>query len=304
MSEFAESSPDSVGLYLDDIRTKADELLTAAEEVELGKVIEAGLYAKHLVETDQIGDYDPEDLEEVIREGEAASERFINANLRLAMNIAKRYNYRSSPGMSQADINQEGNAGLIRGLWGFDYKKGNKFSTYATWWINESIMRNLLNSDRSLRLPVHLREDMNLIVRAQRDFLKEFGHEPTDQELANLLDMKLSKIRQCISLMADATSLNTTVGDAEWGDFILDDHSFEDDVEMSFLAKRLELALESLNYREREVIMLYYGIGREEGLKLSEVGDRLGIGRERVRQIRNEAHIKIKSNFPDLKDFL
>jgi RNA polymerase primary sigma factor len=280
---------DLVRMYLREIGRVP--LLNAAQEVELSKRVEAGLFAEHKLATDS--DLVPDlhrDLKLLVRDGEAAKQQLVSANLRLVVSVAKKY---SGRGMTLLDLVQEGNLGLIRAVEKFDYAKGYKFSTYATWWIRQAIGRALADQARTIRIPVHVVEQINKITRLQRQLVSTLGREPTDEELALELDMPLEQVVELRRYAQDTVSLETTVGDdgdSVLGDFIEDSDATSPADAASYGAMQDEIdhVLGNLSPREREVMRLRFGLADGKQHTLAEVGNRLGLTRERIRQIERD----------------
>jgi len=296
---------DSVGLYLDEIARTP--LLDAATEVELSKAIETGLFAEHLLQTGDLsgGGETPsrEELEWLVVEGEHATQRFIQANLRLVVSIARKYGRSAMP---MLDLVQEGNTGLIRAVEKFDYQKGFKFSTYATWWVRQAITRGIAQQARVVRLPVHVVEELNQIGSARRNLERQLGRDPEPTELAAELDMTVERVLDLIAWGRDHVSLDTPVdedGDTSLGDLVAREtmpgpDSAVLDVESR---RRLDDLVERLDPRSADVIRSRYGLvdGRQE--KLADIGARHGVSAERVRQLEREALAQLrKLADPDL----
>jgi len=281
---------DLVGVYLHEI--SKTPLLDAAQEVDLSKAIEAGLYAEHLLETGEIGKGRKRaDLERLVAEGEAAKDRFIRANLRLVVSIARRY-VRS--GMPMLDLIQEGNTGLVRAVEKFDYERGYKFSTYATWWIRQAISRAIAQQERTVRLPVHLVEDVNRMRNVARQLTRELGMEPEPEQVAVAMDVTVERVRELMRWSQDTVSLDTPVGDdgdTNLGDLVADsDAPSPEDVVLAALERsRIEGLLNHLDDRSAGIMRARYGLedGREHSL--TEVATRFSLSRERIRQLEIQA---------------
>src|SRR3954454_18628396 len=286
---------DLVRVYLNGIGKTA--LLNAADEVELAKRFEAGLYAQHLLDTKKrLGDNRKRELAAVVRDGEAARRHLLEANLRLVVSLAKRYTGR---GMPLLDLIQEGNLGLIRAMEKFDYTKGFKFSTYATWWIRQAITRGMADQSRTIRLPVHLVEQVNKLARIKRDMHQQMGREATTEELANEAGLTPEKVADLLDHARDPVSLDMPVGaeeDAPLGDFIEDGEATdaESAVISGLLQDDLRRVLATLDDREQSVIRLRYGLDDGQPRTLDQIGKRFGLSRERVRQIEREVMTKLR----------
>ncbi len=323
---------DPVRMYLKEIGKVP--LLTAEEEVSLAKKIEAGLES-----TDQLGDVrhatldtlrglctkaaldEPgrddkklppdrttEILRRVEREGQIAKKKLIEANLRLVVSIAKRYVGR---GMLFLDLIQEGNLGLIRAVEKFDYDKGFKFSTYATWWIRQAITRAIADQARTIRIPVHMVETINKLVRVQRSLLQDLGREPMPEEIADEMDITPDKVREILKVAQEPVSLETPIGeeeDSHLGDFIEDAEAIVpvDAASFILLQEQLESVLHSLSGREKKVIELRFGLMDGHQRTLEEVGQEFGVTRERIRQIESKTLSKLRhpSRSQKLRDYL
>ncbi|NUP27486.1 MAG: sigma-70 family RNA polymerase sigma factor [Nocardia sp.] len=286
---------DLVRVYLNGIGRTA--LLTAADEVELAKRIEAGLYAQNLLETGKrLSATRKHDLAIVVREGRAARSHLLEANLRLVVSLAKRYTGR---GMPLLDLIQEGNLGLIRAMEKFDYAKGFKFSTYATWWIRQAITRGMADQSRTIRLPVHLVEQVNKLARIKRELHQQLGREATDDELAAESGIAVEKIADLLDHSRDPVSLDMPVGndeEAPLGDFIEDSEatSAESAVIAGLLHHDVRSVLNTLDEREQQVIRLRFGLDDGQPRTLDQIGKLFGLSRERVRQIEREVMSKLR----------
>lgn len=274
------STEDPVRMYLKEIGTVP--LLSTEEELELAKRMKEG--------------------------DEAAKQKLIEANLRLVVSIAKRYKGR---GMNFLDLIQEGNLGLIKGVEKFDYTKGYKLSTYSTWWIRQSITRSLADYARTIRKPVHMVETINRVAKAQRRMTLELGYDPTPQELAAELDMKEEKVLEILQLAKEPTSLETPIGeeeDSNLGDFVADETSVtpESNIESVMLREHIDVLLEGLTEREKEVIILRFGLEDGVARTLEDVGKKFDVTRERIRQIEAKALRKLRhpSRSKLIKDFI
>ena len=288
-------SADLVRVYLNGIGRTA--LLNAEEEVELAQRIEVGLYAAHLLETDKnLTRAMKRDLKVLAKDGNKARAHLLEANLRLVVSLAKRYTGR---GMPLLDLIQEGNLGLIRAMEKFDYAKGFKFSTYATWWIRQAITRGMADQSRTIRLPVHLVEQVNKISRIKRELYQQLGREATNEELAEESGIPEDRIEMLLRQSRDPVSLDMPVGtdeEAPLGDFIEDSEATdaEEAVVASLRHHDVRRVLSTLEIREQEVIKLRYGL--DDGLPrtLDQIGRHFGLSRERVRQIEREVMAKLR----------
>ena len=282
---------DMVGQYLGQIG--ATPLLTAAQEVELAKRIEAGLYAAELLRRADTDDgRTSAELEAVVRDGELAKDHMIRANLRLVVSVARKY-YRHA-GLSFLDVIQDGNLGLIRAVEKFDYAKGFKFSTYATWWIRQAIERGRADRSRTVRLPVHVVEKLNRISRIERNLANVLGRDPTPAEVAAQAEMSVEQIERLRELTRAAVSLDTPIGDdgeTSIGDLIEDTDVLQpaEIVEHHAMTDGLRSLVASLPPREAAIITLRYGLEDGQQHTLAEVAERVGLTRERVRQLEKHA---------------
>ncbi|WP_297452391.1 RNA polymerase sigma factor [uncultured Corynebacterium sp.] len=305
------ASADSVRAYLKQIGKVA--LLTAEEEVSLAKRIEAGLYAQYKIdEAKQAGERiayaQKRDLREISRDGQRAKNHLLEANLRLVVSLAKRYTGR---GMAFLDLIQEGNLGLIRAVEKFDYTKGYKFSTYATWWIRQAITRAMADQARTIRIPVHMVEVINKLGRIQRELLQDLGREPTPEELAKEMDITEEKVLEIQQYAREPISLDQTIGDegdSQLGDFIEDSEAViaVDAVSFTLLQDQLGDVLETLSEREAGVVRLRFGLTDGMPRTLDEIGQVYGVTRERIRQIESKTMSKLRhpSRSQVLRDYL
>ncbi len=286
---------DLVRVYLNGIGKTA--LLTAAQEVELAKRIEAGVFAQHMLETaKRLQPKRREELSALVRDGRVAKNHLLEANLRLVVSLAKRYTGR---GMPLLDLIQEGNLGLIRAVEKFDYAKGYKFSTYATWWIRQAITRGMADQSRTIRLPVHLVEQVNKLARIKRDLHQQLGREATNEELGKEVGLTPEKVADLLDHARDPVSLDMPVGsdeDAPLGDFIEDGEATdaESAVISGLLQDDLRRVLATLDDREQLVIRLRYGLDDGQPRTLDQIGRQFGLSRERVRQIEREVMSKLR----------
>ncbi|SDC45773.1 sigma-70 family RNA polymerase sigma factor [Actinokineospora iranica] len=286
---------DLVRVYLNGIGRTA--LLTAAQEVELAKRIEAGVFAQHMLDTaPQLSHARRAELRALIADGHTAKNHLLEANLRLVVSLAKRYTGR---GMPLLDLIQEGNLGLIRAVEKFDYTKGFKFSTYATWWIRQAITRGMADQGRTIRLPVHLVEQVNKLARIKRDLHQQLGREATKDELAKESGLSPQKVADLLDHARDPVSLDMPVGseeDAPLGDFIEDGEATdaESAVISGLLQDDMRRVLATLDDREQSVIRLRYGLDDGQPRTLDQIGKRFGLSRERVRQIEREVMSKLR----------
>ncbi len=305
------ASADSVRAYLKQIGKVA--LLNAEEEVELAKRIEAGLYAAERVRssddvTEKMSPQLRRDLRWIVRDGERAKNHLLEANLRLVVSLAKRYTGR---GMPFLDVIQEGNLGLIRAVEKFDYTKGYKFSTYATWWIRQAITRAMADQARTIRIPVHMVEVINKLGRIQRELLQDLGREPTPEELAKEMDISPEKVLEIQQYAREPISLDQTIGDegdSQLGDFIEDSEAVVavDAVSFTLLQTQLQSVLTTLSEREAGVVRLRFGLTDGQPRTLDEIGQVYGVTRERIRQIESKTMAKLRhpSRSQPLRDYL
>jgi RNA polymerase nonessential primary-like sigma factor len=287
-------SADLVRVYLNGIGKTA--LLTAEQEVDLAKRIEAGLYANFKLQNGKASAKLAKDLGRLVRDGETARQHLLVANLRLVVSLAKRY---SGRGMPLLDLIQEGNLGLIRAVEKFDYTKGFKFSTYATWWIRQAISRGMADQGRTIRLPVHLVEQVNKLARLKRELHQQLGRDATFAELAEESGIPEEKIADLLDHARDPVSLDMPVGsdeDAPLGDFIQDGESMsaESMVVARFMNADISRVLDTLDDRESTVLRLRYGLEDGRPRTLDEIGRVFGISRERVRQIERDSMAKLR----------
>jgi RNA polymerase primary sigma factor len=308
------SSADPVRTYLKEIGKV--NLLSGADEVALAKRIEAGLDAVARIAQleDQYGpgvtipEHDCLPLERVVADGFQAKKQLIEANLRLVVSIAKRYMGR---GLLFLDLIQEGNLGLIRAVEKFDYSKGYKFSTYATWWIRQAITRAIADQARTIRIPVHMVETINKLVRVQRQLLQDLGREPTPDEIGKVMGVGAEKVREIQKVSQEPVSLHTPIGeeeDSQLGDFIEDADAVVpvDAASFILLQEQLEGVLHTLSDREKKVIQLRFGLVDGHPRTLEEVGKEFGVTRERIRQIESKTLSKLRhpSRSQKLRDYL
>lgn len=303
----AGATADPVKDYLKQIGKVA--LLNAAEEVELAKRIEAGLFAEEkLAKGGRIAEKTLEEYEWIIVDGRRAKNHLLEANLRLVVSLAKRYTGR---GMLFLDLIQEGNLGLIRAVEKFDYTKGFKFSTYATWWIRQAITRAMADQARTIRIPVHMVEVINKLARVQRQMLQDLGREPTPEELALELDMTAEKVVEVQKYGREPISLHTPLGedgDSEFGDLIEDSEAIvpADAVSFTLLQEQLHSVLDTLTERESGVVSMRFGLTDGQPKTLDEIGKVFGVTRERIRQIESKTMSKLRhpSRSQVLRDYL
>ncbi len=307
---------DPVRMYLKEIGKVS--LLTSEEEVSLAQTMSDGHAAERRLRECASGEKQGQpssltqeekaELTRVAKEGETAKQRLAEANLRLVVSIAKRYVGR---GMHFLDLIQEGNLGLIKAVEKFDYTKGYKFSTYATWWIRQAITRAIADQARTIRIPVHMVETINKVIRVSRQLLQELGHDPSPEEIAEEMNMPVEKVREILKIAQEPVSLETPIGeeeDSHLGDFIPDEEASEPSEAASFtlLKEQLVDVLSTLTKREEKVLRLRFGIEDGRTRTLEEVGREFNVTRERIRQIEAKALRKLRhpSRSKKLKDFL
>ena len=303
------SIDDPVRMYLKEIGKVP--LLNPDEETELAQVMSAGMLAAEQLESadkDTIPAEELQAMNKLIKQGERAKQKLAEANLRLVVSIAKRYVGR---GMLFLDLIQEGNLGLIKAVEKFDYTKGYKFSTYATWWIRQAITRAIADQARTIRIPVHMVETINKVIRVSRQLLQELGHDPTPEEISAEMNMSVDKVREILKIAQEPVSLETPIGeeeDSHLGDFIEDNKVAEPSEAASFtlLKEQLVDVLSTLTPREEKVLKLRFGIEDGRTRTLEEVGKEFNVTRERIRQIEAKALRKLRhpSRSKKLKDFL
>jgi RNA polymerase nonessential primary-like sigma factor len=300
-------STDLVRVYLNTIGKTP--LLTAEQEVDLSKRIEAGLYAERLlVETARLSATRRREYQALAEDGRGAKKAMLEANLRLVVSLAKRY---TGHGMSFLDLIQEGNLGLIRAVEKFDYAKGFKFSTYATWWIRQAITRAMADSGRTIRLPVHLAEQVNKVVRTRRRIQQTLERDPTHEEIGLELDITPERVAELLDHSRDLVSLDQAVGADEqsrFGDFIEDADApvAEDAVAFQMMRQDLGTVLDTLDERERKVVTARFGLDGRPPRTLEQIGRAFGLSRERVRQIERDSMAKLRrpERADQLRDYL
>ncbi|HHN93373.1 MAG TPA: sigma-70 family RNA polymerase sigma factor [Anaerolineae bacterium] len=297
---------DTIGLYLKEIGRVP--LLTAEEEVMLAKRMEAGQQAREKLSQDGLDPEERERLQRIVEDGLAAREHLIRANSRLVISVAKKYIGRGVPFL---DLIQEGNIGLIRAANKFDYKRGHKFSTYATWWIRQAVTRAIADQSRTIRVPVHMGDQINKLLRIAHRLTQELGRKPTSEELAAAMEIPTRKAEEMLKVARRPLSLDMPTddeGDSKLGDFIEDEDSAapDDEVTSSMLRELLHVILQDLPPREVRILQLRYGLVDGETYTLEEVGRKLGVTRERVRQIEAQALSRLRhpTHARKLKDFL
>ncbi|MBA3534422.1 MAG: RNA polymerase sigma factor RpoD [Ardenticatenales bacterium] len=300
---------DAVSLYLKEV--SVIPLLTAEEEVELAAAMRRGRHAEEQISRhapDEIGEDVWNAMQRSMREGETARQHLIKANFRLVISIAKKYVGR---GVGFLDLIQEGNIGLIRAVEKFDYTRGFKFSTYATWWIRQAVTRAIADQGRTIRVPVHMCERINRLTRASRELLQELGREPTVEELAEVLEMSPKRVEQIIKISQRPLSLEMPIGEdqeSQLGDFIEDDTTIPptDAATYQLLREHMEMIMGALSSREGRVLQLRFGLKSGRPHTLEEVGRKFGVTRERIRQIEAKALRKLRHprRAKKLKDYL
>ena len=302
----SESFGEALPLYLQEIGRVP--LLTGPAEVELAMAIEAGsLAADRLAEERDLPDAERDRLEDAVTLGSLARRRLVESNLRLVVSVARRYMNRGIP---LGDLIQEGNIGLMRAVEKFDYRRGFKFSTYATWWIRQAVSRALADHSRTIRVPVHMVETINKYVRVSSALQQELGREPTTDEIAAVLELPAERVREIVRILPQPISLENPVGDeqdATLADFVEDVNAVDLDEAAShaMLRVQVESVLNTLTPRERRVVELRFGLEGDKLYTLSEIGAELGVTRERIRQIETKALRKLRhpSRSRQLKDF-
>ncbi|CAN5794506.1 RNA polymerase sigma factor RpoD [soil metagenome] len=292
VTEIAVSDP--VRMYLNEIGRY--RLLTSQQEVELSMALEAGRRAQEKISAEELSPEDAAVLRHTVAEGELAHRKLVESNLRLVVSIARRYVGR---GLAMLDLIQEGNMGLMRAVERFDYRKGFKFSTYATWWIRQAISRAVADQGRTIRMPIHVLDVVNKLSRARRDLAQELGREPTVNELADDLDLAADRVEELLRFAQDTVSLETPVGEDSGGTLgdLVEDPDGEKPVDAATFASlqdQLALALEGLSEREREVLIMRFGLADGKMRTLEEVGSEFKVTRERIRQLEMKALAKLR----------
>ncbi|MDO5156157.1 MAG: RNA polymerase sigma factor RpoD [Eubacteriales bacterium] len=299
---------DPVRMYLKEIGKVP--LLSAEEEINLAQKMEEGEMAKSQLEedADNLSDEQKKELKNIINQGDYAKKKLAEANLRLVVSIAKRYVGR---GMLFLDLIQEGNLGLIKAVEKFDYRKGYKFSTYATWWIRQAITRAIADQARTIRIPVHMVETINKLIRVSRQLLQELGREPSPEEIAEQMDIPVDRVREILKISQEPVSLETPIGeeeDSHLGDFIQDENVPvpADAAAFTLLKEQLVEVLSTLTEREQKVLRLRFGLDDGRARTLEEVGKEFNVTRERIRQIEAKALRKLRhpSRSRKLRDYL
>ena len=285
---------DGMRMYLQEIGRV--DLLSADEERRLARLVAEGIEAATTIDAGSVDDAERRQLLRKVSRGQRARHALTQANLRLVVSIAKRYTNR---GVQLLDLIQEGNLGLMKAVEKFDYAKGFKFSTYATWWIRQAITRSIADQSRTIRIPVHMVEHLNRVLRGRREFLQEFRREPTVPELAERLHMPEDRVSELLRWSQEPLSLDSPVGDgddAEFGDFVADDGAGPaSQVEALDLESKIVELLDSLGEREREILQMRFGLGLDRPRTLEEVGAELGVTRERIRQIEAKTLARLRS---------
>ena len=285
---------DGMRMYLQEIGRV--DLLRADEERHLARLVAEGIEAAATIDAGAVDDTERRQLLRQVSRGQRARHALTQANLRLVVSIAKRYTNR---GVQLLDLIQEGNLGLMKAVEKFDYAKGFKFSTYATWWIRQAITRSIADQSRTIRIPVHMVEHLNRLLRGRREFLQEFRREPTVPELAERLHMPEDRVSELLRWSQEPLSLDSPVGDgddAELGDFVADDVAGPaSQVEALDLESKIVELLDSLGEREREIVQMRFGLGLDRPRTLEEVGAELGVTRERIRQIEAKTLARLRS---------
>jgi RNA polymerase primary sigma factor len=286
---------DSVGLYFREMGQQ--QLLSAEEEVQLAKEIEAGRAAEEqLMEADTLNDYELDDLAQLKEVGDAARAHLIRANTRLVVSIAKKYRGR---GLQFLDLIQEGNVGLMKAVEKYDYRRGNRFSTYATWWIRQAVTRALANHGRTIRIPAHLGGRISKLYQVAQELEQEYGRQPTAEEIAEFMELPADRVRWMLRTSRQPVHLERPVGDesdAELGDFIedVDMPQPAETVAQNMLSEEISEILDQLTPREARILRLRYGLQDGESRTLKEVGEMFGLSRERIRQLEKEALRKLR----------
>lgn len=286
---------DTVGLYLKEAGRVP--LLTAEEEVSITKRIEQGVLARERLANEEVSDEERQKLHELIRDGWDAREHLIRANARLVISVAKKYIGRGVPFL---DLIQEGNIGLMRAAKKFDHRRGFKFSTYATWWIRQAVTRAIADQGRTIRVPVHMGDQVSRMLRTQHQLKQKYGRDPTIPEIAEALETTPKKVENMLQLARHPLSLQTPIGDEEddvLGDFIEDETTPAPDTTASnnLLQEQLQDLLNTLPPREARILQLRYGLNDGQTLTLNEVGQKMGVTRERVRQIEAQALRRLRT---------
>jgi RNA polymerase sigma factor (sigma-70 family) len=291
-----DAEQDVLRLYFDDIGKRT--LLTKSDEIELAQAVEAGMAARARLDehADELSPAERRSLRAAVLAGEQATHTFVEANLRLVVSIAKRYQAANLP---LPDLIQEGNLGLMHAVEKFDWRKGFKFSTYATWWIRQAITRGIANTARTIRLPVHASEEAMRLERVRSELASGFGRQPTHAELADALEITEERLNDVLRFRRTPASLSDVIGDSldlELGDLIADDTAVSppDAAVRSLLGREVSSMLSALGDREREIVRLRYGLDRGEARTLEEVGAHFHLTRERIRQIETKALTKLR----------